>query len=121
MSQLTANGLETMLTEYGWAFEPTGENAWRTGFQGEQRLFPLCIKLTNTCVSFEVRPLIDLTLDSIRSPVLSRDLLELNSRMQMVKVAVDEGGEVSLSCQVLVNGFDYEMLGRVLGIIGYYA
>jgi hypothetical protein len=121
MAQLTSDKLETMLTDYGWSFEPTGDNAWRTGFQGEQRLFPLVIKLTNTCVSFEVRPLIDLTLDSVRSPVLSRDLLELNARMQMVKVAVNETGEVSLSCQVLAAGFDYDMLGRVLGIIGYYA
>jgi len=121
MSQLTADRLETMLTEYGWTFESTGDNSWRTGFQGEQRLYPLMIQLTSTCVSFEVRPLIDLTLDSVRCPVLSRDLLELNARMQVVKVAVSEGGEVSLSCQVLASGFDSEMLSRILGIIGYYA
>ena len=110
-----------MLTEYGWTFETTGANVWRTGFQGEQRLYPLAIRLTSTCVSFEVRPLIDLTLDSVRCPVLSRDLLELNDRMQMVEVAITESGEVSLACQVLAAGFDYEMLGRVLGILGYYA
>lgn len=121
MSELTADRLESMLQEYGWTFEPAGENTWRTGFQGEQRLYPLAIRLTQTCISFEVRPLIDLTLDAVHSPVLSRELLELNEKLQLAKVAVNEGGEVSLSCQVLVSGFDAEKLGRVLGILGYYA
>ncbi len=121
MGQLTADKLETMLTEYGWTFETVGSNAWQTGFQGEQRLFPLRIRLTPTCVSFEVRPLIDLSLDAVSCPALSRGLLELNDRMQLVKVAVTEGGEVSLACQVLAAGFDFDMLARILGIIGYYA
>ena len=78
-------------------------------------------RLTQTCVSFEVRPLVDLTLELGRWPGLSRELLELNSRMQLVKVGVSEEGEVSLACQVLAAGFDIEMLGRILGILGYYA
>ncbi len=121
MPQLTSDRLEHMLTEYGWTFESTGENAWLTGFQGEQRLFPLSIRLTQTCVSFEVRPLVDLVLDSVSCPVLSREMLELNGRLQLVKLAVSERGEVSLTCQVLANGFNGDMLGRILGIIGYYA
>jgi hypothetical protein len=30
-------------------------------------------------------------------------------------------GEVSLACQVLTNNFGLDTLGRVLGILGYYA
>jgi len=121
MPQLTSDRLEDLLTEYGWTFESTGENAWRTGFQGEQRLFPLCIRLTQTCISFEVRPLIDLVLDGVSSPLLSREMLELNDSLQLVKLAVSDLGEVSLVCQVLANGFNSDMLGRILGILGYYA
>ena len=121
MPHLTSDRLETLLTEYGWSFESTGDNAWLTGFQGEQRLFPLAIKLTQTCVSFEVRPLIDLVLDGASCPVLSREMLELNDRLQLVKLAVSERGEVSLVCQVLASGFTGEMLSRILGILGYYA
>ena len=120
MSQLTPDALESLLTEYGWSFETAGDNVWSTGFQGEQRLYPLTIKLTSTCVSFEVRPLIDSTLEVTHWPELSRELLELNARMQLVKVGL-AGGEVCLSCQVLAAGFDFDMLTRVLGIIGYYA
>lgn len=118
---LTSDTLESLLTEYGWTFEAKGGNIWTTGFQGEQRLYPLQIRLTQTCVSFEVRPLVDLTVELGRWPDLSRDLLELNSRMQIVKVGVTEDGELTLACQVLSTGFDFEMLTRILGIIGYYA
>jgi hypothetical protein len=53
--------------------------------------------------------------------MLSRELLELNTRLQVAKLAVNDVGEVSLACQVLANSFDADMLGRILGIIGYYA
>jgi hypothetical protein len=65
--------------------------------------------------------LVESTLDVRRWPELSRELLELNDRMQIVKVGMSESGEVTLSCQVLAAGFDYEMLTRILGILGYYA
>jgi len=81
----------------------------------------LCIRLTQTCISFEVRPLIDLVLDGVSSPLLSREMLELNDSLQLVKLAVSDLGEVSLVCQVLANGFNSDMLGRILGILGYYA
>ena len=46
---------------------------------------------------------------------------QANNRLQLVKVGVTDGGEIVLSCQVLSAGFDFEMLARILGIIGYYA
>ena len=114
--------IESYLTEYGWSFEPgSEERTWTTGFQGETRLYPMAIKLSHTCVSFEIRPLIDLRLDRARWPDLAHDLLELNNRLQLVKVGVSEDGEIVMACQVLAAGFDFEILTRVLGIIGYYA
>ena len=67
--------------------------------------FPLSIRLTQTCVSFEIRPLIDLRIDSPRYQMLSRELLELNTRLQVAKLAVNDVGEVSLGCQVLGTRF----------------
>ena len=121
MEPISPELLETYLAEYGWDFEPEGEGGWTTGFQGEARVYPLRIKLSNTCISFEVRPLIDLTLDRTRWPELAIDLLELNHRLQLVKLGVTDGGEIVMSCQVLSSGFDYETLARILGIVGYYA
>jgi hypothetical protein len=121
MPHVTSEQLEAYLSEYGWSYAQETCGSLRTGWQGEDRLFPLIIKLSSTCVSFEVRPLVDLDLDWSQWPELSRDLLELNSQTKLVKLAVSDAGDVSLSCQVLAAGFDFEMLSRILGIIGYYA
>lgn len=121
MESITPELLETYLREYGWSFEALGDDTWCTGFQGETRLYPLTISLSSTCVSFEVRPLIDLQLDRSRWPEMSHYLLQLNARLQLVKLGVGEGGELMLSCQVLTAGFDYETMNRILGILGYYA
>ncbi len=119
---LSSATIESYLTEYGWTYEAgTEESTWTTGFQGETRLYPMSIKLSHTCVSFEIRPLIDLVLDRARWPELAHDLLELNNRLQLVKLGVTDGGEIVLACQVLAAGFDFEILARILGIIGYYA
>lgn len=121
MTQLTPDLLETHLAQYGWTFESDGPNRWRTGFQGEQRFFPLSIKLSETCVSFEVKPLLDLEVDWQKSRALLRELLTLNARLQLVKLALHPDGDLVLACQVLTAGFDYEMLAHILGILGYYA
>jgi hypothetical protein len=110
-----------MLARYGWSFERIGADAWRTGFQGEKRSHSMHISLSGTCVSFEVRPLIDVLVDCGRWPRLPRELLELNGRLKLVKVAVNEDGEVTLACQVLTASLSYDAFSRLLGIIGYYA
>ena len=110
-----------MLARYGWSYERTGDSEWRTGFQGEKRTHSMVISLTGTCVSFEVRPLIDVLVDCGRWPRLPRELLELNGRLKLVKVAVTEEGEVALACQVLAATLSYDAFSRLLGIIGYYA
>jgi hypothetical protein len=94
---------------------------WVTGFQGDTRLYPLLIRLSSTCVSFEIRPLLELDIDPRRAPQLVRELLELNQKLQLVKLALTEGGELMLACQLLAIGFDFETLTRALGILAYYA
>lgn len=121
MSILTAEVLEAYLTDYGWTFHHVGDNAWSTGFQGDHRVFPLTIRLSSTCIAFEIRPLLDLDIDPRRAPSLVRELMELNHKLQLVKLALTEGGDLTLSCQLLATGFDFDMLARVLGILAYYA
>lgn len=121
MTYVTADQLESFLCNYGWKYESIGENSWRTGFQGESRLYPLAIKLASTYVSFEIRPLIDLKVDCLTTPGLSRVLLELNNKLKFVKIGISKGGVIVLSAQAMVVGFDYENFARMIGIMGYYA
>lgn len=121
MGHVKPEQLEAYLSEYGWSYVMETEGQLQTGWQGETRQYSMSIRLSSTCVSFEVTPLVELDFDWGRWPKLGRDLLELNSRMKLVKLAVGDDGDVSLSCQVLAAGFNFEMLSRILGIIGYYA
>lgn len=121
MAHVTPQLLEGYLAAYGWNFEALDGNVWRTGFDVDGRVFPMQIKLSATCVSFEVTPWAGATLEGREASDLSRDLLELNGRLQLVKLGLDQDGEILLSCQVLAAGFDFDMLSHILGIIGYYA
>lgn len=121
MTYVTAAQLESYLNSYGWKFEATGENGWKTGFQGNSRLYPLSIKLCDTYVSFEIRPLIDIKVDCLTMPGLARYLLEMNNRLKFVKLGVSKYGVIVLSAQAMVSGFDYETFARMIGVLGYYA
>lgn len=121
MTYVTANQLESYLCNYGWKYESSGENGWRTGFQGITRLYPLTIKLVSSYISFEIKPLIDLKVDCLTTPGLARFLLEMNSKLKFVKIGVNKAGIIVLSAQAMVIGFDYDSFARVIGIMGYYA
>lgn len=121
MAQLTPERLEALILEYGWTFSRLAPGKWESGFRGEQRFYPLAIELSSTCVSFEVYPLIEIDFDLRARPYLACDLLELNTNLQLVKLAIAEDGEIGLSCQVLSTAFDADTLSKVLGILAYYA
>jgi hypothetical protein len=121
MTYVTATQLESYLNSYGWKFETTGENVWRTGFQGNSRLYPLAITLADSYVSFEIRPLIDIKVDCLTMPGLARHLLNINNKLKFAKVGVSKQGVIVLSAQAMVMGFDYEAFARLIGVLGYYA
>jgi hypothetical protein len=121
MTQLTPERLEALILEYGWTFSRVAPGEWESGFRGEQRFFPLMIALSSTCVSFKVCPLVDVDFDVRARAHIAVELLELNTSLQLVKLAISEEGEIGLSCQVLSTAFDAEVLAKVLGIIAYYA
>lgn len=121
MISLSPDQLEDLITEYGWTFARAEGDLWHSGFRGEFAYFPMDIRLSSTCVSFEVCPLLEFDKDLRTKPDLVCDLLELNASLQLVKLAIKESGAISLSCQVLTTGFGAETLDKVLGIMAYYA
>lgn len=120
MDSISPTRLENFLKNYGWSYQPAPNNAWYTGWQGERRSYPLTIRLTDTWVLFQVTPLMKLGVDWYAWPELSRFLLERNHDFHMVKIGIDEYGEVSLSLQLFNYNFAYEVFSDALGIIGHY-
>lgn len=116
-----SQSLPSLLSEYGWRYHSVGDNAWRSGWQGNERFFGLEINLDEYWLTFSVKPLVHTTLDWTNAPEAMRFLLDLNDRVQLVRIAIDENGTIVMRAQVLTDGFGSEQLHHVLGIVGYYA
>ena len=122
MLKLTAEVLEGYLTEYGWKFERIAEDHWSTGFQGDHLYYPLLIKRTQTFVSFTICPLILMSLEEkFAADFLMKEILGLNEKIQLVKLSINEFGELCLSLQIFNANFDFQIMSQVLGILCYYA
>lgn len=121
MNRCTGELLESFLADYGWAFRREGEGMWKTGFRGEEQIFPLSIILTETWISFVVQPFVELSIDWDSWPEISRLLLELNARATMAKLSISLEGRIELSIEVLNAAFTYESFSLTMGLLGYYA
>lgn len=121
MNRCTSERLESFLVDYGWAFRREGDGLWKTGFRGEEQIFPMSIILTDNFVSFVVQPFVELAIDWESWPEISRLLLELNARATMAKFAISREGRIELSIEVLNASFDFESFTLTMGLLGYYA
>ena len=117
---MTPQVLESYLADYGWAFRKVSETNWVTGWQGGDRSYPLVLTLSDTWLSFEVKPFLKLSLDWDIWPELSLFLLELNHSSHMVKLVVDESGDICLHLEMFTNELIFSNFADSLGLIGYY-
>src|SRR5690348_13734872 len=100
MVRLEIETLEEYLKTYGWEYHPGQGSAFVTGWQGEKRAYPMKIILAETWILMQVKPLMRLGIDWDSWPELSRYLLELNNDCQLIKLVIDEFGELTLALQV---------------------
>lgn len=121
MKTCTIQELKSYLDEYGWSYQQGDGRSLQTGFQGQDRSFPLQIQLTETWVSFTIEPYLDLDIDWESWPEISRCLLELNSCSSMVRLGIQEKGLIELSLDLLVQNFNYEGFVIAVGLLGFYA
>ncbi|MBC7532368.1 MAG: YbjN domain-containing protein, partial [Oligoflexus sp.] len=129
MNRCTSEMLESFLADYGWAFRREGDGngnrdgsgMWKTGFRGEEQIFPLSIIMTETWISFIVQPFVELSVDWDSWPEISRLLLELNARATMAKFSISLEGRIELSIEVLNAAFTYDSFSLTMGLLGYYA
>ncbi len=121
MLRLTPATLESYIEAYGWAFHKLGEACWLSGWQGEQRSYPLTISMTESWVLLEVRPFVALPEDERLCAQLTKYLLQLNHMSHMVKLAMDDESGIILSIQLFACHLPYEAFADALGVLGYYA
>lgn len=120
MQRTSTETIEHFLDRYGWTYHGTSDRVWITGWQSDERSYPLTVSLSDTWILFQVKPLIKVSLDWDYLPELTRHILELNNDCHMVKFSIDEFGEIILSLQLFSSSLTYEDFSDALGIIGHY-
>src|SRR5438309_2341804 len=100
MPQLTPEKLESYMRQYGWRFYADAPGHWLTGWQGEERLYPMNIRLSDSWLLLQVKPFVELPDASIASGELAAYLLQLNHDAHMVKLAMDDDQTIVLSMQL---------------------
>lgn len=121
MLEQVSQRLESFLTTYGWSFRRAGDGEWQTGFQGQERTYPMRISATDSWVSFQVHPFMKLQIDWESWPEIAPFFLEMNQACPLVKLAMHPDGHMGLTFEILANRFDYETFSDSLGILGHYA
>lgn len=79
------------------------------------------LELSETWLSFEVSPLLCLDIDWQEWPELSTLLLEINHTLHMVRISLNDEGEIILSTQLFCNQLSYDTFHDAVGVLGHYA
>lgn len=120
MNQCTPEILEEFLADYGWNYYKVTKGIWTTGFATDIQTFPLKIILDDNFVTFSVQPLLKLDFDIIAFPEISAHILELNFHSHVVKLCIDDVGDIVLTYALLNQVFDFEQFSTALGVLGHY-
>lgn len=118
---VTATVLEAYMEKYGWSFEATNADHWKTGFNDGDHVFGLNIRLSSTFLLFEISPLIDIDIEWDLWPEVLVELLEINDQLPILKVSLSSEGKVILTAESLTSGFDYDCFCNIVGILGEHA
>ncbi|MBF0440913.1 MAG: hypothetical protein HQK54_03325 [Oligoflexales bacterium] len=121
MIQCLHRVIETYLDNYGWSYKVGGCGGWITGFQGGERSYPLFINITETWITFNIRPFIGISTDWEYWPEVLQFLLKLNNRCSMVKLVIDDDNCISLLLEIFARDLSYSEFYDSLGVLGYYA
>ena len=115
-----SQSLESYLGKYGWDFVKKTEKRIITGWQGDNRSYPLTIETSDTWVSFKVKPFLNLNIDWDSWPEIAVQLMEINDSTSMVKLSIDPDGNIVLGLDVFLSDLNYDRFSEALGVVGHY-
>ena len=121
MDSAVSQTIESYLDHYGWAFRPIKQGQWLTGWQGEQRYFPLGVSVCESWLTLTIKPFVEWHDGWNRTRDIANYLMKLNNYCPMVKFALDEQGDICLSLSLLLSHLGFEEFSNSIGILGYYA
>ena len=113
--------IDSFFEQYGWTFERSGDDTWRTGFRGDTSSFRIFVKVTEHWVFFTIAPLVIAPKDEELTRRLHWHLLRLNRDINMAKFCIDSDSDVVLTVELPTENLDYSEFSDALGALSHYA
>jgi hypothetical protein len=113
--------LRDFFEQYEWAAEEVETDVWRSTFttEGEDD-FDLYVMVAEEWVHFAVSPLVHLG-EAEAHPRLAAALLRLNQRMRVVRIGLDDEGDLNLLVDAPRERFDFGDFALTLDLLTEYA
>ncbi len=121
MNQSTSAEVEGYLEQYGWSYRKNGKGVYLSGWVSDKRAYPLRVIVEDNFTTLAVQPFVKTEVDILAFPEVSAHLLELNYHSYMVKVSIDDSGDVALSITLLNEAIDFDQFSSCISILGHYA
>src|SRR3954468_17883675 len=107
--------------QYEWAAEEVEANIWRSTFTTESdETFDLYVMLTDEWIHFAVSPLVHIG-EAEQKPRLIAALLRLNQRMRLVRLGLDDEGDLNLVADAPRERFEFGDFALALDLLTEYA
>lgn len=107
--------------QYEWNAEEVEPDVWRSTFTTESEdEFDLYVMVTDEWVHFAVSPLVRLGKVE-EHPRLAGSLLRLNQRLRMVRLSLDDEGDLNLVADAPLERFDFGDFALLLDLLTEYA
>jgi hypothetical protein len=107
--------------QYEWAAEELEPGVWRSTFSSENdEEFDLYVMVAEEWIHFAVSPFVALG-DGLTRPHLLSALLRLNQRMRLVRLGVDDQGDLNLVADVPLARFSFGDFALIVDLLVEYA
>lgn len=105
--------------QYGWNFTQANQQTWVTGFRGDVNSYRILVRSTEYWIHFTISPFV---VNSGHPPAdVYEKLLQLNGRMNGVKLALDGSRDVILMAECPTENLHYTHFADALNALSHYA
>ena len=114
------NPVADYFEQYEWSAEEIEPGVWRSTFTSEgDDEFDLYVMLAEEWIHFAVSPLVHTGNVALR-PQLASALLRLNQRLRVVRLGIDDEGDLNLVADAPRERFDFGDFALILDLLVEY-
>lgn len=107
--------------QYEWVAEEIERDVWRSAFTTESEDdFDVYVMLADEWIHFAISPLVHIGMAEQR-PRLIAALLRLNQRLRVVRLALDDQGDLNLVADAPRERFEFGDFALILDLLTEYA